>query len=191
VVPVPAGATTGNVVVTVGGVASNGVSFTVTSICGEIGQSGTDANNENWAFGTPCVTGGDTNGYTPGSIQYWVGNPATAAFDLGIYADSGGAPASLLCHTGTTTITPVAGWNSITLSGKGCPALSANTRYWIGYITGSNGVQQGIVGGVCPGTTLGGVWASVQQGSAVLPNPFGAISGTPSCYSMYLVLNNK
>src|SRR2546425_1939583 len=30
VVPVPAGATTGNVVVTVGGVASNGVSFTVT-----------------------------------------------------------------------------------------------------------------------------------------------------------------
>ena len=29
VVPVPAGATTGNVVVTVGGVASNGVSFTV------------------------------------------------------------------------------------------------------------------------------------------------------------------
>src|SRR5881628_131034 len=31
VVPVPAGATTGNVVVTVGGVASNGVSFTVTA----------------------------------------------------------------------------------------------------------------------------------------------------------------
>src|SRR5213078_719834 len=30
VVPVPSGATTGNVVVTVGGVASNGVSFTVT-----------------------------------------------------------------------------------------------------------------------------------------------------------------
>ena len=30
VVPVPAGATTGNVVVTVGGLASNGVSFTVT-----------------------------------------------------------------------------------------------------------------------------------------------------------------
>src|SRR5204862_4827497 len=30
VAPVPAGATTGNVVVTVGGVASNGVSFTVT-----------------------------------------------------------------------------------------------------------------------------------------------------------------
>src|SRR5207245_4990931 len=31
VAPVPAGATTGNVVVTVGGVASNGVSFTVTA----------------------------------------------------------------------------------------------------------------------------------------------------------------
>jgi len=32
VVPVPTGATTGNVVVTVGGLASNGVSFTVTGI---------------------------------------------------------------------------------------------------------------------------------------------------------------
>ena len=32
-VPVPAGATTGNVVVTVGGLASNGVPFTVTAVC--------------------------------------------------------------------------------------------------------------------------------------------------------------
>jgi hypothetical protein len=190
-VPVPAGATTGNVVVTVGGVASNGVSFTVTSICGETGQSGIDASNGNWAFETPCVTGSDAKGYTPGSIQYWVGNPTSATFDLGIYADNAGSPGSLLCHTGTTAITPAAGWNSISLSGKGCPVLSASTRYWIGYIVSSDGIQQGIVGGVCPGTALNSGYASLQQGSPVLPNPFGATSGTPSCYSMYLVLNNK
>ena len=190
-VPVPAGATTGNVVVTVGGVASNGVSFTVTSICGETGQSGIDASNGNWAFETPCVTGSDAKGYTPGSIQYWVGNPTSATFDLGIYADNAGSPGSLLCHTGTTAITPASGWNSISLSGKGCPILSASTRYWIGYIVSSDGIQQGIVGGVCPGTALNSGYASLQQGSPVLPNPFGATSGTPSCYSMYLVLNNK
>ena len=52
---VPSGATTGNVVVTVGGVASNGVSFTVTLICGETGQSGTDNENADWAFATPAL----------------------------------------------------------------------------------------------------------------------------------------
>ena len=188
---VPSGATTGNVVVTVGGVASNGVSFTVTLICGETGQSGTDNENADWAFATPCVTGSNANGYTPASIQYWVGSPTSTSFDLGIYADSSGFPGSLLCHTGTTTLTPTAGWNNLSLSGKGCPTLSVGTQYWIGYITGSNTIQQGMVSGTCPGTALVSVYASSVEGSAALPNPFGATSGTPSCYSMYLVLNNN
>ena len=188
---VPTGATTGNVVVTVGGVASDGVSFTVTSTCGESAQSGTDGQNADWGFATPCVTGSDANGYTPASIQYWVGNPTSTSFDLGIYADSSGSPGSLLCHTGTTTLTPIAGWNNnISLSGKSCPTLSASTRYWIGYITGSNTIQQGIVSGTCPGTSLVSVYASSEEGSAALPNPFGASAGTPSCYSIYLVLND-
>ena len=186
---VPAGATTGNVVVTVGGVASNGVSFTVSSACGETSQSGTDWQNADWAFATPCVTGSNANGYTVASIQYWVGNPASTSFDLGIYADSSSSPGSLLCHIGKTTLTPVAGWNTISLSGKGCPTLSANTRYWIGYVTGSNNIQQGTVSGSCPGTSLVSVYANTQQGSALLPNPLGATSATPSCYSMSMALN--
>jgi IPT/TIG domain len=188
---VPTGATTGNVVVTVAGLATNGVSFTVTSMCGETGQSGTDSKNADWAFGTPCVTGSDANGYTPASIQYWVGSPTSTSFDFGIYADSSGSPGSLLCHTGTTTLTPTAGWNNISLSGKGCATLSASTRYWLGYITGSNTIEQGTVNGDCPGTSLVSVYASSVQGSALLPNPFGATTATPSCYSMFLVLNNK
>ena len=185
---VPSGATTGNVVVTVGGVASNGVGFTVTSTCGESSQSGTDSENSDWAFGTPCVTGSNASGYTPTSIQYWVGSPTTASFDFGIYADSSGSPGSLLCHTGTTTVTPIAGWNNISLSANSCPTLSASTRYWIGYITGSNTIVQGTVSGTCPGTSLNSVWASSEEGSAALPNPFGARTKAPTCYSMYLVL---
>jgi hypothetical protein len=179
------------VVVTVGGVASNGVTFTVTSICGETGQSGTDGVNGDWGFGTPCVTGSAANGYTPASVQYWVGSPTSASFDLGIYADSSGSPGSLLCHTGTTTLTPTAGWNNISLSGKSCPTLTASSRYWIGYVTGSNTIQQGIVSGTCPGTTLNSVYTNSELGNAVLPNPFGTIAGTPSCYSIYLMLSNK
>jgi hypothetical protein len=212
-VTVPAGATSTTFTATAGTVTSNqtatltatlsGVSQTasislaesgaapVTSICGETGQSATDFQNADWPFATPCVTGSDANGYTPNSIQYWVGNPTSTSFDLGIYADSSGSPASLLCHTGTTTLTPVAGWNNISLSGKGCATLSANTRYWMGYITGSNTIQQGIVSGNCPGTSLVSVYASSPVGSALLPNPFGAKTATPSCYSMYLVLDNK
>jgi len=178
-------------VVTVGGAASNGLAFTVTATCGETGQSGTDAQNSDWGFASPCVAGSDSNGYTPASVEYWVGSPASTSFDLGIYADSSGSPGSLLCHTGTTTLTPVAGWNNISLSGKGCPTLSASTRYWIGYVTGSNTIQQGIVNGVCPGTSLNSVYTSSQLGSAALPSPFGATAGTPSCYSMYLLLNSK
>ena len=189
---VPTGATTGNVVVTVGGIASNGVIFALgTSTCGETAQSGTDSQNGDWGFGTPCVTGNDANGYAPASVEYWVGNPTSTSFDLGIYADSSGSPGSLLCHTGTTTLTPVAGWNIMSLAGKGCPTLTANTRYWMGYVTGSNTIQQGTVSGTCPGTSLFSVFTNSQQASAVLPNPFGANAGTPSCYSMYLVLNNK
>jgi hypothetical protein len=35
------------------------------------------------------------------------------------------------------------------------------------------------------------VYASSPVGSALLPNPLGAKTATPSCYSMYLVLDNK
>ena len=186
---VPTGATTGNVVVTAGGVPSNGVNFTVTFNCGESAQTGTDTNNSDWGFASPCVTGSAANGYAPSSIEFWAGSPVSTSFDLGIYADSSGTPGTLLCHTGKSTMTPAAGWNNISLSGKGCPTLAATTRYWLGYITGSNTIQQGVVSGTCPGTSLNAVYTNSQLGSAVLPNPFGATAGTPYCYSIYMVLN--
>ena len=59
VVPVPAGATTGNVVVTVGGVASNGVSFTIQS------SSGTPALVHNGACANSAALAGQPWGGTP------------------------------------------------------------------------------------------------------------------------------
>ncbi|PYU48185.1 MAG: hypothetical protein DMG48_21165, partial [Acidobacteria bacterium] len=61
VVPVPTGATTGNVVVTVGGVASNGVSFTVSSSTG----SGTPALVHNAACANSAALAGQPWGGTP------------------------------------------------------------------------------------------------------------------------------
>jgi hypothetical protein len=62
VVPVPAGASTGNVVVTVGGVASNGVSFTVTSAPGISSISPPTA-----AVGTPVTIYGSGFGSSKGT----------------------------------------------------------------------------------------------------------------------------
>jgi hypothetical protein len=158
--------------------------------CGETSQTITDSGNADFPFGSPCVTGSDASGYTPASIKYWVGNPSSASFDLGIYADSSGSPGSLLCHTGTTTLTPTSGFNSISLSGDSCPTLSASTQYWVGYITGSNSIEQGVATGDCPGTSLASVF-STAVGSALLPNPFGTPIGGTNCYSMYMTLNPR
>jgi hypothetical protein len=63
VAPVPVGATTGNVVVTVGGVASNGVAFTVTAGSGSIklvqhaGKDGGVTNSSTLAFATNNTAG--------------------------------------------------------------------------------------------------------------------------------------
>src|SRR2546422_3372131 len=68
VVPVPAGATTGNVVITVGGVASNGVSFTVTAdTTGPAGTMTAPANNAT-ASGAMTLTATATHPDSPVSF---------------------------------------------------------------------------------------------------------------------------
>ncbi len=62
-VPVPNGATTGNVVVTVGGIASNGVTFTVTSP----GPSISTLNPTSATVGTPVTISGANFGSTQGA----------------------------------------------------------------------------------------------------------------------------
>ena len=161
---------------------------------GETGDAGTPSGNADIVLATPFVTGSDARGYTPVSVSgYNWGVSTTANFDLGIYADSSGSPGSLLCHTGTTSLTP-GNWNFITLSlsSLGCPTLSANTQYWSAYITSSNSIGQSYVSGDCPGTSLASVKASSAQGSALLPSSFGANTPFSSeCYSLYVTASDN
>jgi RHS repeat-associated protein len=83
VVPVPAGATTGNVVVTVGGVASNGVNFTVLPV-----PSITSLNPTSGAVGTSVTITGTNFGSTQGT--------STVTFN--------GAAATTITSWGTTSI---------------------------------------------------------------------------------------
>ena len=124
----------------------SGIAAPAPSVCGELSQTGTDSGTALYGWGTPCSTGSNAGGYTVSNISYWVGSPTSTSFDLGIYADSSGSPATLLCHASTGTVTPSSGWNSITISG--CPTLSANSTYWVGYINGNNQIQQGTARGL-------------------------------------------
>jgi len=165
-----------------GGGASGGGG--ATSNCGQTSQTGTDSNNGQIAIATPCASGANANGYSVGTIFYWVGSPASAVFDLGVYSNVAGAPNSLLCHSNTGTITPSAGWNSIAITG--CGTVAANTTIWIGYITSINPIQQGYVtGSNCGGT--GAITAFDGGGDIGLPATF-SVAGSSNCYSFYAVL---
>jgi hypothetical protein len=159
------------------------------TICGESSQTGIDSGDALWQLGTPCSTGTNSGGYTVTSISYWVGSPTSTSFDLGVYSDSSGTPNSLLCSVSTGTITPTSGWNSINISS--CPTLSANTTYWVGYITGSNAIEQGTVGGACPGTSYHSTWVNAPLSRASLANPFPANTQGRTCYSLYMTLSNQ
>jgi hypothetical protein len=86
-VPVPAGATTGNVVVTVGGVASNGVNFSVTSSAPSI----TNLNPTSGAVATPVTITGANFGSSQGT--------STVTFN--------GTAASPTSWNATTIVVPV------------------------------------------------------------------------------------
>jgi large repetitive protein len=157
-----------------------------TTNCGQTTQSGVDSLDAFWQLGTPCTTGTNSGGYTVSSISYWVGTPASASFNLGVYSNSSGSPGSLLCSVSTGTLTPSSGWNSVNISN--CPTLSASTTYWVGYITGSNQVEQGTVSGNCPGTSYHSTWTNARLSGVSLANPFPANTQSSSCYSLYMTL---
>jgi len=161
---------------------------------GEAGVAGTPSGNADIVLATPFVTGSDSRGYAPVSVSGYNGAvSATASFDLGIYSDNSGSPGTLLCHTGTTSLTPGV-WNFITVSlaNSSCPMLGASTQYWSAYITNSNSIGQSYVMGVCPGTSLSSVESSSLQGGALLPNSFGASAAFSSeCYSLYVTADDN
>jgi YD repeat-containing protein len=159
----------------------------VSNACGETAQSALDGGNSFEPIATPCLTGSNSSGYSVSSISYWVGSPTSTSFGLGVYANSSGAPGSLLCHASTGTIAPVSGWNSVSVNG--CPTLSSNITYWIGYVTGADQIEQGVISGTCPGTSLATAYSDTGASTVSLANPFGASGSTTNCYSMYMTLS--
>jgi len=136
VVPVPAGATTGNVVVTVGGVASNGVSYTVTAA-----PAITSANNTTFTVGTAgsfmvTTTGTPTptlteTGALPSGVMFVNNGNGTATLS--------GTPAAGTGGTYTFTITASNGVGtpasqSFTLKVNQAPAITSsnNTTFRVG-----------------------------------------------------------
>src|SRR5437879_597816 len=99
VVPVPTGATTGNVVVTVGGVASNGVSFTVTVPAPSI----TSLNPTSGLVGTSVTISGANFGATQGPSTVTVSG--IAATPTSWSATSITAPVPAGATTGNVVVT--------------------------------------------------------------------------------------
>lgn len=172
----------GQFVPTVPATKTSGGGNTVTY--GSTTQIDVDYGNSGVAFATPIYTGTNASGYSSPTINYWVGSPVSASFDLGLYADSSLAPGSRICHASTGTITPSSGVNSLAISG--CGTLTANTTYWIGYLVNNDTIQQGIASTFKCYTTVPGYIGTVYNAGSFssLPTPFG--TGTPTgsgCYS--------
>jgi hypothetical protein len=125
VAPVPAGATTGNVVVTVGGTASNGASFTVTVPAPSISS----LNPSSGPVGTSVTISGTNFGATQGSST--VAFNGTTATPTSWSTTSIVAPVPAGASTGNVVVTvggtPSNGLNfTVSSSGSATPALVDN-----------------------------------------------------------------
>jgi IPT/TIG domain-containing protein len=129
VAPVPSGATTGNVVVTVGGVASNGVSFTVghTIFVGDSNvEASVDYNTLGQAQAWPYTAG--TTGTVSTLWFYADSSSGNGPYLVGIYADASGTPGALL-SSGSIATTGAGKWNSVTLATT--VNVTAGVHYWL------------------------------------------------------------
>jgi len=133
VAPVPSGATNGNVVVTVGGAASNAVSFTVTASQAPtilLGDSNIESTVDYNALGqaqawpyTASATG------TVSTLSFYAdSSTGNGPYIEGIYADAGGAPGALLA-SGSMATTAASKWNTVTLSTT--VNVTAGVKYWL------------------------------------------------------------
>ena len=173
--PVPAGATTGNVVVTVSGVASNGVAFTVLATPNIISLNPTSASE-----GTAVTITGTNFGATQGSST--VTFNGTAGTPTSWSAISITVPVPTGATTGNVVVT-VSGVpsNAVSLTVIPTPSISSlNPTFGpIGTsvtITGTNfGTTQGISTVTFGGTA--GTPTSWSATSIVVPVPAGATTG--------------
>ena len=173
IVPVPSGATTGNVVVTVGGVASNGVSFTVghTIFLGDSNvESSVDYNALGQAQAWPYTTA--TTGTVSTLWFYADSSSGNGSYLVGIYADASGAPGALL-SSGSIASTGAGKWNSVTLATS--VNVTAGVHYWLALL----GVSGNMVHFRDDGTACNSVGSAT--GLKALPTTWTSTATWPSC----------
>jgi IPT/TIG domain-containing protein/Big-like domain-containing protein/galactose oxidase-like protein/Kelch motif protein len=196
VVSVPAGATTGNVVVTVNGINSNGLLFTIvprpqiSNLSPAIGVTGTQVTVTGTNFGAAQGNGSviTFNG-TPGTVLSWsdsvivVSVPNGASTGNVLVSVSGLASnAALFTVPVISNINPSSGPPGIllTIIGSGFGGTQGNGTAMVGNVpmTIFTWTDSQIVGAPGPGTITGPV--TVQQGSLTLNGPtFTVISSFP------------
>jgi hypothetical protein len=177
-VPVPNGATTGSVVVTVGGVGSNGVTFTVTST----GPSITSLTPTSGAVGSTVTIAGANFGSSQGtSTVKFNGTSATAtswsASSIAALVPSGATSGSVVVMVGGAASNGVA----FTITSSAAPAISGLSPAMapVGatvVVAGANfGASQGTSTVTFNGTPASTIAWSASSISALVPT--GATSG--------------
>jgi hypothetical protein len=161
VVPVPSGATTGNVVVTVGGVASNGVTFTVNANAPSI----TSLNPTSGTVGTSVTITGTNFGASQGSST--VTFNGTAATPTGWSATSIVVPVPSAATTGNVVVTV----GGVASNGVAFTLASGPS------ITSLNPTS----GAVGSSLTIAGTNFGASQGSSTVT--FNGTAGTPTSWS--------
>ncbi len=198
-VTVPSGATTGNVVVTVGGVASNELSFTVTSpaitsVSPTSGPAGTLVTISGAAFGSAQGTGSVWlgSGYAPvvswTNTQVVVTVPSIATSGPvrvqqgGIWSNTLPFLVNIATISNVSPASGVAG-TQVTITGSGFGSVQGNGQVWLGTAYGlvQSWSDTQIVAVVASGTTFSSAQAQQQslaaRARAERKTRLGALSG--------------
>jgi YD repeat-containing protein len=177
VAPVPPGATTGQVVVTVNSLASNGVSFTVlpsiSNLTPSFGSTGTAVNITGWLFGSSQGTGTVTFNGTSATPTSWTNASIVAPVPAGattgpVIVTVGGVATNSANFTLTASITgvsPASGnvGTPVTITGADFGATQGTSTVAFNGIPASvtSWGDQSIATSVPAGTTTGPVTVSI------------------------------
>lgn len=109
------------------------------------------------------------------SLRFYVQSGSSGNVDVGVYADSAGAPAGRLASSGSTA-TPVNG-TFATVTFTGAVTLNAGTDYWMAFAASATNITLGSSGNI----VLPVVADFARQQSSAFPLPANA---TPNAYSV-------
>jgi hypothetical protein len=212
VVPVPAGATTGNVIVAVDGVASNGFGFMVngpqiTSVSPSAGAAGTQITISGSGFGNSQGNGTIWLGSNSGTVVSWNDAQVVASVKTGSESgfvqvrQNGSGSNTVLFTVNTPTITSISpttgiAGTQVVISGSGFGITQGTGQVWLGTANGSitSWSDAQVVATVSAGSTSGnaqvlqnGVWSNAVPFNINLPHVSGISPNSGSAGTLVTV----